>query len=197
MTAKNHIISISGNARTGKDTLADNFVAILTSAGIKAKKLSFAYELKKSTDKFLQDQLGISAFTEDPQEKAIIRPFLVTWGTEVMRARNPEHWIALLSKSLVPDTVNIVADLRFMNELEWVQSEGGKSVFIERSEIPPANITELKNNEILKKNVDVFFNLCYLEDSNAQRCIAAEILNNLTSEEMFSTWKETCSLSTK
>ena len=80
------IISISGNARCGKDTLGNNIVSILEDLGIKAKTLSFAYELKSSVDSFLLEQTGISAFTDNDIEKSIIRPFLVCWGTDVMRS---------------------------------------------------------------------------------------------------------------
>ena len=148
-----HIISISGSARSGKDTLADNFISILKASGIKSQKLSFAYELKKDVDSFLLEQLGISAFTEDSYEKSLIRPFLVTWGTDVMRKKDPCVWIKKLEKSLDSNAVNIIADLRFENELEWVKENNGLSLFIERDGVLAANDYELENNEILKKQV--------------------------------------------
>ena len=64
-----NIIGICGNARSGKDTLGKNIVSILKDNGIKSKVLSFADELKKSVDEFLIDSIGISAFTEDEEEK--------------------------------------------------------------------------------------------------------------------------------
>jgi hypothetical protein len=194
MSGKKHIVSISGSARSGKDTLADNFVSILKASGIKSQKLSFAYELKKDVDKFLIEQLGISAFTENSDEKSLIRPFLVTWGTDVMRAKDPRVWIKKLEGSLVPDAVNIIADLRFENELEWVKENNGLSLFIDRNDILAANKYERKNNEILKKQVDLFFNMAYLEDSNILKAISTEILSNLINQEIFDSWKATCPL---
>ena len=51
--SKYKIISISGNARSGKDTLGNNMVKILEKQGIRAKTVSFANELKSSVDEFL------------------------------------------------------------------------------------------------------------------------------------------------
>ena len=59
------IIGIAGNAGSGKDTLGENFEKILADQGIKAQRLSFAFELRKSLDEFLIKETGISAFTKD------------------------------------------------------------------------------------------------------------------------------------
>ena len=85
MNFNKNIIAIGGNARSGKDTLGRNLVYILKEYGIKAKTYSFADQLKQETDEFLKKTLGISAFTENDDEKNIIRPFLVFWGTEIRR----------------------------------------------------------------------------------------------------------------
>ena len=104
---KGKVIGICGNARSGKDTLAKNIKEILSEQNIKSQILSFADELKKSVDDFLISQIGISAFSEDSEEKKIIRPFLVCWGTEVMRSINKNVWIDKLAKNLKDDNVNI------------------------------------------------------------------------------------------
>ena len=49
----NKIISISGNARCGKDTLGKNMAEFLNDIGINTNIVSFADELKKSVDGFL------------------------------------------------------------------------------------------------------------------------------------------------
>src|SRR5210317_63808 len=102
------IIGIAGNARSGKDTLGKNFVKILADQGIKAKRYSFAHELKKSVDDFLIREIGISAFTEDEQEKKTIRPFLVFWGTDMMRKINNNIWVEKMEPSLYDNHVNIM-----------------------------------------------------------------------------------------
>jgi len=78
MSLNHKIIGIAGNAGSGKDTLGENFEKILHDQGIKSKRLSFAYELRKSVDKFLLEQTGISAFTSDKKEKDLILHLLQT-----------------------------------------------------------------------------------------------------------------------
>lgn len=55
------IIGISGVARSGKDTLANNFVKIFKSLGIKAKRQALADELKKEVRHFLKKNTGLDS----------------------------------------------------------------------------------------------------------------------------------------
>ena len=77
MVLDRHLIGICGFARTGKDALAKILQNLLGEQGNSSKISSFAYYLKKDVDSFLQARLNISAITEDPKEKEIIRPLLV------------------------------------------------------------------------------------------------------------------------
>tara|TARA_R110000796_G_scaffold164018_3_gene280959 strand:+ start:949 stop:1548 length:600 start_codon:yes stop_codon:yes gene_type:complete len=189
---KHKIIGISGNARSGKDTLGRNMVSILSDSGIKAKTFSFAHELKKSVDGFLLEQLGISAFTEDSDEKKIIRPFLVNWGTEIMRKKDSEHWIKSIEKKLSEDCVNIITDVRFENELDWVKEKDGLSVFLSRKGIAPANSYEEENNKLLSENVDLKFFIGNFEDEKLIMLTSNEILDKLINNDIFELWKATC-----
>ena len=189
-----NIISISGNARSGKDTLAKNMSSILEEVGMKTKIVSFANELKKSVNEFLLEQTGISAFTEDDEEKKIIRPFLVCWGTDVIRKIDDNTWINKLEENLCSDSVNIITDLRFENELKWVQENKGLSVFIERDGVEPANEYEKTNNLLLKESVDLNFTFGNFEDKNILRLTSVEILDKLINEDTFKLWKATCPL---
>ena len=188
------IISISGNARCGKDTLGNNIVSILNDLGIKAKTLSFAYELKSSVDSFLLEQTGISAFTDNDIEKSIIRPFLVCWGTDVMRSIDNNIWINKLEASLSTDRVNIITDLRFENELDWVKSKGGLSIMLKRDGIKPANDYEKVNNLELSNNVDLSFCIGSFKDEKILKLTSMEILEQLITEKTFDLWKATCPL---
>ena len=58
MVLDKKIIAVGGNARSGKDTLANNLVDILAELNIKAKKVSFAHALRESVDDFLLRELG-------------------------------------------------------------------------------------------------------------------------------------------
>ena len=94
------IIGISGNATVGKDSYCHALIDLLSAHHISAKRFAFADELKYETDEFLKSSLGISAFTTDKEEKLLIRPFLVWWGTDFRRKLDDSHWINKVNDKL-------------------------------------------------------------------------------------------------
>ncbi|NVM34339.1 MAG: hypothetical protein HWN81_02010 [Candidatus Lokiarchaeota archaeon] len=188
------IIGICGNARSGKDTLANNIVEILKEQGIKSKVLSFANELKESVNGFLIEKTGISAFTEDEEQKKLIRPFLVCWGTDIMRSINDNIWIEKLNNNLCSDCVNIITDVRFENEINWIKEMGGLSIFIERDGVNPANKYEEENNKKLSRVVDLRFHTTTFEDPKLIFLTSNEILDKLINIDIYKKWKATCHL---
>lgn len=194
MSLEYKIIGIAGNARSGKDTVGKNFVKILKDQGIKAKTFSFAYELKKSVDSFLKEQIGISAFTENNEEKALIRPFLVFWGTDIMRKINNNIWVDKLEDSLYNDHVNIITDLRFVNELEWIKKNKGLSVLVKRDGVEPANDYEEENNNQISQLADSNFHMGNFKDQKLIELMANEILNSIVNKKIYESWKATCPL---
>ena len=188
------IIGIGGNARSGKDTLGSYFVKILADQGIKAKTYSFANKLKKSVDDFLIREIGISAFTEDEGEKKIIRPFLVFWGTDIMRKINDNVWVEKIEPLMYDSHVNIITDLRFINELNWIKEHKGLSVLIKREGIEPANEYEKTNNEKISQEVDSNFEMGNFKDEKLVELMANEILNSIVNKEIYELWKATCPL---
>jgi len=192
-----NIIGISGPARSGKDTLGDNIMSILKEWGIACQKVSFANELKKETDDFLKDKIGISSFTQNDEEKKIIRPFLVTWGTHVRRKLNPDVWIDSVKNLLSDKVVSIISDVRFENELEWVKKSGGYSIFVERYDpegnlIPPANKEEEEHTMKLKSDCDCSFVWGSISDEKWLSAIAYEVLLKAIPESQLETWTQTC-----
>jgi hypothetical protein len=197
MDLEKKIIGIGGNARSGKDTLASNLVDILAEFNIKAEKVSFANALRQSVDDFLLRELGISAFTEDKKEKDIIRPFLVFWGTDIMRSRDEDVWVKRLQSSLKEDQVNIISDLRFTNELDWIKKNNGLSVILSRPNANPANEHEEEQNKKLRQSVNLRFSLADLGKDNREyilKSVSHEILNSLLTQETLDLWKATCPL---
>lgn len=155
----NLIIGICGNARSGKDTFCDYAKSFLSKKKVAAARAAFADELKKDLDDLCRHKIGISAFTKDTKEKEIIRPLLVTYGTDVIRKLDEYWWIDKLEKSLgVHQSMNIIpiiTDVRYPNELEWIRDKhNGVVIHITRKGIKPANEEERKNNAFLKKNAD-------------------------------------------
>ena len=184
MNLEHKIIGIAGNARSGKDTVGKNFVKILADQGIKAKTFSFADELKKSVDGFLKEQIGISAFTEDNKEKEVIRPFLVFWGTDIMRKINNDIWVDKLQDNLHNNHVSIITDLRFLNELEWIKKNKGLSVLVKRDGIEAANAYEEENNKQISELADSNFHMGNFKDDKLIELMANEILNSIVNKKI-------------
>lgn len=160
MMKNKHIIAIGGFARSGKDTCCK---ALLETAPepIKGRRIAFADILKNEVDEFLIKETGISAWTDDPKEKEIIRPFLVFWGTDFRRQYDPEYWIQKVDKVIDDDNEHntfIITDLRFPNELEWVKKNNGISFILKRKGVEAPNSTEEINNAELWAKVDYIFN---------------------------------------
>jgi len=142
----NFIIGLCGHARSGKDTFCELAKAFLSEKEVGAARVAFADQLKKDLDELCRHKIGCSAFTDDPEEKKIIRPLLVTYGTDVMRKLDENCWIDKLEKNLYlhqqMQLLPIVTDVRYPNEMEWVRKHNG------------ANKEEKVNNSILKKGAD-------------------------------------------
>lgn len=156
----NHkIIGITGVSRSGKDTFCLQALGFLAKKGIKCMKKSFADKLKKDLIPICNGPVGINPFTEDPEQKEIIRPLLVAYGTDVMRRLDKDCWIRQLDHDLEIcrelKITPIITDVRYPNEIDWLQQElGGVCVHISRIGIRSANKEERKNNPILKSKAD-------------------------------------------
>ena len=153
------VVGISGVATVGKDTF---FRAMLKeNPNTKMARVAFADELKAECNEFLTKNVGISAFTQDPNEKALIRPFLVTYGSQLRRKKDPSCWIKRAAESIkrIPfnpkynqsGTTVVITDVRYPNELEWIHDEmKGTSIHLSREGVLPINEEEAENDPILK-----------------------------------------------
>ena len=153
------IFGISGVARCGKDTLANNLKLKLERNGYPAIKLSFATALKEELDPFIQKQFGFSAFTEVQREKDLIRPLLVCYGTEICRNKiDKNYWINRIKDRVKSCNENkvvvIIPDARYENEIKWIKEVGGYTIHVTRMGIKPANFQEKVNDPIVKKLSD-------------------------------------------
>jgi hypothetical protein len=191
------IIGICGNARSGKDTMAELIAEVLSDIGVKSSKRAFADELKKECRDFVLRTIGIDTFTEKTDEKSIIRPLLVTWGTEVRRKLDEDVWVKKVAESLEPNVVTIVSDVRFKNEFEWIRSQDSYCIFVDRVDengqtVPPANAHEQENNDFLRQNCDFHLTWITVGDDNkkALKSVAIEVLEKTVSEEKIALWTQ-------
>lgn len=154
----NKLIGVSGFARSGKDTFYERCALALNCFGVKSIRFSFADALKSEVDSLLMEHVGISAFTEKDSDKEIIRPLLVTYGTDIRRKLNPDCWIESISKK-VEDYLSqgyfvFITDVRFLNEAEWVKSQSGYLFNINREGVGAANKDEKLQLKLFKHLID-------------------------------------------
>lgn len=152
------IFGIGGVARCGKDTLGKHLINKLNRLGFPAMNFSFAMELKRDLDPFLQEKLNISAFTEINSEKELIRPMLVCWGTDTCRKIDPAFWIKKIEKQVRSSINNkiivVITDVRYENEAKWIKENGGYMIHLSRMGLKPSNFQEKINDPIIKKHAN-------------------------------------------
>jgi hypothetical protein len=150
-------IGISGFARSGKDTFYERCKIHLEKEGKKVCRFAFADALKSECDELLSKYTDISAFTENKTEKEIVRPLLVSWGTQIRRELDQNCWIKKIQQDVIDKLVEgyyvFITDVRFKNEAEWVKMNGGLLVNIHREGIGPANHDEHTQSHFFKKLV--------------------------------------------
>jgi hypothetical protein len=171
------IIGISGNARCGKDTLCQIIADELSQD---CQRLAFADELKKEVDPLLQSSIGISAFTDDFDEKQIIRPLLVFWGTEFRCKLNQYVWCEKVEEQIVdPNVVYIIPDVRFKYEFQRLRERGAYTIHLEKHGIPPANEYEARNNPTLRANADMRISWGNLDEEERKLFIQRLFINKI------------------
>jgi hypothetical protein len=124
------IVGVGHVARTGKDTFA---AALVEGHGF--TRLAFAdalrnvaYESNPST-RTLFDEVGWE------QAKTIypgVRQYLIDLGTACRRHIALDVWIQAVDRQIEPGRDYVVTDVRYPNELEWLQARGGISVRVDR-----------------------------------------------------------------
>ena len=92
-----------------------------------------------------------------------------------------KYWISRLAekvdKNLKNSIITIVPDIRYTNELEWIQSQGGITLHLERPHIKPANAEETQNDPLAKAACNFAVEWKTLPDDSHLRLHTLEILN--------------------
>lgn len=189
------ITFISGNARVGKDSITQGFIRALKKQGILAKRYAFADELKKKLDPFLLLNHGISAFTEDPAEKPLIRPMLLSYG-QMCRKIDENYWVKTVEqkiKSAEKPHLAIVSDCRYYNEFNYF---GGEKYLLhvtrhdeQGNEYPPVGTDEEINNPILKNASNFAFSWENCGDNKEILYYKGEQLINDLFQHKFPEWQ--------
>ena len=173
------VIGLCGVAQSGKDTFCKHAIKLFKEQDVQCERISFADALKADVDPFLKAKVGISAFTNDSEEKSLIRDFLVAYGTKLMRKIDDRCWIDKVSNkvqdNITNDIITIITDIRYPNEIEWVHI----SRIQDGEHIPPANSEESNYNPLLKSKADSSLNWATMDDEEVLEWIVGDELNNL------------------
>lgn len=152
------LIGLCGLARSGKDTFFALAREYFQNYDIKCIRFSFADALKYDVKDFLLEKVGISSFTEDDNQKEIIRDFLVAYGTKLMRRMDADYWIKKIQNQVKNSISNgfcpVITDVRYLNELEWAVNMGGTCIHLDRSGNQAPNEEEAENDPLLKMKCD-------------------------------------------
>lgn len=129
MNYKPVVIGVGGFARSGKDTFVKIAKKILKEHGYSSIKLAFADALKEEIDPFLKENYSISAWTDDTEEKKVIRPFLVAHGCGKRAQSAGKYWVDKIDQAIegihFSEDVIFISDCRFPNEVDWVHNKWG------------------------------------------------------------------------
>ena len=143
------VIGIGGFARAGKDTFVKIACDILKKNGYNPIRIAFADILKEEVDEMLKaNNFKLDVYTNDPEEKAKIRPLLVWWGC-TRRTLSPDglYWIDYIEQTMgdyINDGTNpekkvfLISDVRFPNEAKWIHENwSGWFIHLKRYTIVP------------------------------------------------------------
>lgn len=138
MSGRRMIVGLCGAALSGKDTLAKALISRGWYRG------AFADKLKEQCE----PTIGKSFVAMSPAEKEFWRPLLVTVG-ELRRKQNPNYWIDEMQSHLwqhvEPGRPVVVTDVRYTNEVQWIQRQGGVVALLIRPGVAAANAVEERN----------------------------------------------------
>lgn len=164
------LIGISGAARSGKDTLCKALIRFFKTKNIESERKSIAGDIvKKDLKKLIKTKANINSFTENTDEKTLIRPLLVEYGKLMRNQTEGRYFIERFKKS--NNKITIVPDIRYAeyenDELHWIKyEEQGFLIFVDHEYISDANDTEKVNNKIIKKKSDYKLNWSTLNENN-------------------------------
>ena len=139
------IIGISGLARSGKDLFTTVAQKILTDKGFTTERYALAYELKSDIKDLIFKQTKIDVFTENTEEKNIIRPMLVAYGDVMRKVSDGKYWTAKVENKISTSKADFVfiTDIRYdvypEDECYWLQRKmDGKLIHITKYQMAEA-----------------------------------------------------------
>lgn len=166
------IIGLAGYAQSGKDEVARTLVEEygFTRVAFADKIRELAYELNpivegyEDTDSsikpiYLQEWVDEKGWDRAKVKEPEIRRILQRLGIAGRKVFGDNHWIVEAYKGMDLDTNYVIPDVRFKNEMEWVQAFNGNVWRIIRPGVGPVNghisETELDSYEVDTKILNI------------------------------------------
>ena len=138
------LIGISGVARSGKDLFTTVAQEVLKQHGLKTERFALAYELKSDLKDLIHTKTGIDVFTENTEEKNIIRPLLVAYGDVMRKITEGKYWTKKVEQRLGKSNADVVfiTDIRYDHYIEdecaWLQNkQSGKLIHVTKYVMSP------------------------------------------------------------
>lgn len=139
------IIGISGYARSGKDLFTTVAQNILKENKLKSERYALAYELKSDLKDLISKKTGIDVFTENTEEKSIIRPLLVAYGDVMRKISNGTYWTQKLESRIAKSKADVIfiTDIRYdmypEDECTWIKyKQSGKLIHLTKFKMAPS-----------------------------------------------------------
>jgi len=136
------LIGISGLARSGKDLFTTVAQNVLKEHGLKTERFALAYELKSDLKDLIQKKTGIDVFTENTEEKNIIRPLLVAYGDVMRKISDGKYWTQKVEQRIGKSKADVVfiTDIRYDHYIEdectWLQlKQSGKLIHLTKYQL--------------------------------------------------------------
>ena len=103
-----------------------------------------AYELKSDLKDLIHTKTGIDVFTENTEEKNIIRPLLVAYGDVMRKITEGKYWTKKVEQRLGKSNADVVfiTDIRYDHYIEdecaWLQNkQSGKLIHVTKYVMSP------------------------------------------------------------
>lgn len=154
----NFIIGFSGKMGAGKNYIAENIASELFDDGFRVHYLAFADQMKLEIaaryPEYDYDSLFVN---KTPDVRKLLQEYATEFGRDVY---GDDMWIYTLNmrlhmlyKTRIPGKINIyiITDVRFLNELEWIEKNNGLVIRVDaplRTDAAPGmhvSETELDN----------------------------------------------------
>lgn len=147
------LLGLCGYARTGKDTA----YKVLNESDSSWVRVAFADELKNELNAVFNALGEYDKDFHNDATKVRYRDLLIAWG-RLRRLDDPGYWIKKLAAKIHqtqrdnPEAKICVTDVRYLNEVDWLQNLGGDVLIIDRPGFGPASDEEKESIQLVKDN---------------------------------------------